>query len=249
MRANRPLPWADDQAAPRALADALREGRADRPSEAQIARMIEAVTLAPSPVSPESRDSVQAASTPASVALKLIGAVILVTALLAAGVMLWPHAGANEPRSVPPVQRRQHSLQVARPGAHVPTSAPSESIEPQLLQEPVAKAIASSGAAKRVRNPHPERPREAGSLEDDLALLSRARRALSHAPQRALALIEEHERTFENSAFAHEREALAVEALFAAGRTSQATSRAAAFRQHYPDSPYKRRIDARIQAP
>lgn len=63
-------------------------------------------------------------------------------------------------------------------------------------------------------------------------------------PQRALALVAQHEQQFAQGALVQEREVIAIEALLAAGERSESEHRAAAFFTRFPESAHFRRLRA-----
>jgi outer membrane protein assembly factor BamD (BamD/ComL family) len=74
-------------------------------------------------------------------------------------------------------------------------------------------------------------------------LLERAQDALKTRPDEALALCNEHAKSYPNGMLAQEREVIAIEALVKMGRTAEAKSRADRFRARFPGSSHMRRID------
>lgn len=80
-------------------------------------------------------------------------------------------------------------------------------------------------------------PSATSTLAEEQALVDRARAALSRGrPKDALAAVTEHERRFGRGRLAEEREILAIQALVADGRTTEARTRAARFRTTFPKS-------------
>lgn len=74
-------------------------------------------------------------------------------------------------------------------------------------------------------------------LERELLLIDRARSALVLGrPEQALEALTEHEWSYPSGRFDEERDALMVQALWAAGRPEDATIRAKLFDERYPDS-------------
>ena len=73
-------------------------------------------------------------------------------------------------------------------------------------------------------------------LEEDL--LERATQALHRDPTEALALADEHARTFGTGRLAQEREVIAIQALSKLGRFDAARARAQRFLNQYSNSPY-----------
>jgi outer membrane protein assembly factor BamD (BamD/ComL family) len=76
-----------------------------------------------------------------------------------------------------------------------------------------------------------------GSLARERELLDVARAALVHGDfEDALGAVRKHETQWPHGALEEEREALAIQALAAAGRTPAADARAARFRRAFPAS-------------
>jgi hypothetical protein len=82
--------------------------------------------------------------------------------------------------------------------------------------------------------------------ERELPLLTRAQAALPADPAGALALCEEHARTYPAGTFAQEREVIAIDALVRLGRRDEARSRAARFAATYPSSSDRPRIETLV---
>lgn len=76
------------------------------------------------------------------------------------------------------------------------------------------------------------------------ALLQRAQSALASDPARALALTDQHRRSFRSGALSEEREAIAIQALRGLGREPEARARAARFETKYPNSVHRSRVQA-----
>jgi hypothetical protein len=80
-------------------------------------------------------------------------------------------------------------------------------------------------------------------------LLDGARTALTQGePDRAIALTEEHARTFARPRLAEEREAIAVQALVLEGRSADARDRAARFRTSYPNSLFLPAVETSLES-
>ena len=79
--------------------------------------------------------------------------------------------------------------------------------------------------------------------------MSRARRALASDPEGALALAVQHQREHPAGAFAEEREAIAVEALWRTGDVGRASKRLRAMLLAYPRSSYRERLTTLIARP
>ncbi len=109
-------------------------------------------------------------------------------------------------------------------------------------------SLDAAAPADATRDATALRPRPAtlpSTDDDDSALVERARVALLRArPADALVGAAEHARRFPRGQFAEEREAIAVQALAALGRSAEARSRAAAFHRRFPASPLGASVDA-----
>ncbi len=94
-------------------------------------------------------------------------------------------------------------------------------------------------------SPSPESaaPAASSSLQEEVRLVRGADRAVSaRDPNRALELLDEHERRFPRGTLASEREMLVVLALCAAGRDADAAEHATRFRERHPHSPLLDRL-------
>ena len=100
---------------------------------------------------------------------------------------------------------------------------------------------------KSTSTPEPavREPVRVASPSTEASLLQRAQRLAGDQPAEALRILAEHTRVYPNGLLAPEREVLAIQILRAQSRTSEANSRLAAFRQHYPDSVYLERLEQR----
>jgi hypothetical protein len=76
----------------------------------------------------------------------------------------------------------------------------------------------------------------------ELALLEEAQQALRSSPERALDLTDRHSREYSHGVFVQEREQIAIEALYASGRTGAMRARALRFQRSFPGSAHNARI-------
>ena len=167
---------------------------------------------------------------PAGAAAKLAAA-IGVIALIGAGAYF---AGDKREEPVAPAPAASASAE----------RVTSLRLEPLLIEPVPTASAAASAAALAVAPPTPPPPAEAEGT-----MLARAHDALLHgAPDRALAIANEHAKAYPHGALAQERDAIAIEALVAAGRKPEAQKKAAAFMAAYPGSSHQERID-RLVAP
>jgi len=167
--------------------------------------------------------------------------------------------------------------QPSLPSAALTPATPSEApVQPQALPQEatrtpeVAPRRAESGADRRSArgssNAQPdeaERTRtarsdptstlelspQASNQPSDVELLQQARALLGTSPAEALTLAREHGARFPSSAFAQEREMIAITALVRLGRHQEAQSRAEQFRRTYPTSAHLRQLEKLAPAP
>ena len=167
--------------------------------------------------------------------------------------------------------------QPSLPSAALTPATPSEApVQPQALPQEatrtpgVAPRQAESGADRRsargssnAQRDEAERTRTARSdptstlalspqpsnQPSDVELLQQARTLLGTSPAEALALAREHGARFPNSAFAQEREMIAITALVRLGRHQEAQARAENFRRTYPTSAHLRQLEKLTPAP
>lgn len=114
--------------------------------------------------------------------------------------------------------------------------------EPARAQLPVHETTAPAPAAAMPRTQPP-------ALRREVAQLGRVKALLPREPARAYRLAQQGHRRFARGVLHHEREGLAVLALFALDRRAQAEQRARAFLARYPDSPLRAPIEDNLRAP
>jgi hypothetical protein len=98
-----------------------------------------------------------------------------------------------------------------------------------------------SSAAASAKAPVPSKPPHAAA-PSEADLLEQARVAMRSDPARALARANEHRQRFPGGALIQEREVIAIKALRALGRTSEADARAEAFAKAFPGSAFARKL-------
>jgi hypothetical protein len=135
-------------------------------------------------------------------------------------------------------------MYVDRPIANPLTSPPV----PVSLPFGVTSATAAPSAADRAS------PSSAVVASSDLAreraLLDVARADAAHGePAQVLAVVAQHRAQFPRGRLSEEREALAIRALSALGRTAEARARAQAFRAAYPNSFLTPALESALSAP
>ena len=141
------------------------------------------------------------------------------------------------------VSKRTHARSVPASSSvatkrHAPAAvAVAFTTPPDARTEGVAGAFA-------IRAKHPSKHRTAGrfDLEQEVALMERARAAVRRDPSTALQLCREHVVRHPNGVFVQEREVLAIEALLGTRRRRAAEARAAIFLERYPRSPHAHRV-------
>jgi hypothetical protein len=138
----------------------------------------------------------------------------------------------------------------------VPAVAPAS---PALATESPPVDVAPPVPSQTVVSPRPghagrTRPHEGGdspgasepttdeSVAREVALLGRARAALTGDPAQALALTREGQRDFPRGVLGEEREAIAVLALVRLGRRSEGAARGQAFLSRFPHGPFTERV-------
>jgi hypothetical protein len=178
-----------------------------------------------------------------------------------------PASAATPPRSTPQTpaqlsvaQRNEaRDARLAAPARHGPeTSASSAGEHKRAGQRPsrthaTSRATAQRDAAPRTPALSASAPVAARSVVPgpgasvthlgELELLEAAQQALRESPKRALGLTEQHRRDYPKGAFVQEREQIAIEALFGAGRFAAMRARAVEFRRSFPGSAHSIRID------
>jgi hypothetical protein len=146
---------------------------------------------------------------------------------------------------------RTHPGRVERPAQSA--SVPERKQAPEiaaLVPAPVPTPIASprrrsqTAVSMRPRVVAPIAPvaSPASDADDELRLLGEAQRAVPRDPERALAIVREHERRYPGGLLAQEREAVAVAALWQVGRRVEARQRAERFAEEHPRSTYLGRM-------
>ncbi|MBK8217573.1 MAG: hypothetical protein IPK71_27920 [Myxococcales bacterium] len=176
-------------------------------------------------------------------ALARLKAAMVVGALgaFAAGVAV---GRASAPRSAPP----------PAPSAIALSSAPTatESAAPVVTSAPsaVVSAVPTAQVPPSATPSATMIPTAVGDLSKEQILLDTARAALARGrAEDALAAVASHAAQFPHGRLVEDREAVAVQALAAAGRTDEARARAQRFRARYPRSIYLPAIDRSLSHP
>lgn len=231
--AEAPKRWLDggDRVLPE-LREGLRGCVEDGPSRAQRTRMHESMSQALNRSGPAN------GWPPLLKLAPLLGAVAL-----GLGTLSWWSGRSDEPRQPAPARVPQA---VATPGAARALPAPVVAQTPEQAGAPLP-----AKASPDVRTEAPKKARaRALALRSDpageLALLTRARRALGSLPVRTLELVDEHARSYGEGTFAQERELLTIEALIRLQRVDEARDKAARFAARYPGSAHLPRLDVLV---
>lgn len=170
----------------------------------------------------------------------------MVPLVVIVGVSSWQKTPSPlEPKRAAPLHV---SPRPAMPKSAPPEAAPSPFLAREA-EQPAAAALPRQTSrpftpARSLRSPaRAVRSAEAQERsEDELELLLRARRLVGSAPERALELLERHEREHVRGALGEEREALAIEALLSAHRRPEAERRHRQFLRAHPRSAYTARL-------
>ncbi|MBL8920202.1 MAG: hypothetical protein JNJ54_15150 [Myxococcaceae bacterium] len=126
-------------------------------------------------------------------------------------------------------------------------TAVTERLVVERVEVPVAAPVEEK--PQPVARPTPRRPAPSpDTLGRERVLLDLARSSLaSRDTARALAAVQSHESQFPSGQLVEEREALAVQILWAGGRQDEATRRLHAFSLKFPDSPLRSSLDAMMR--
>lgn len=191
---------------------------------------------------------------PHSAAPALAG--IASTKALLIGAGIWLIGGATGAALYGAFQHEQvRVVYVDRPVAlsPTPTLVPSSTplAAPQLEHGAPSAAPVAASAHNGATAPTSSAIRSEGSqLARERAVLDLARAAAARGePALALEQAERHRQQFPQGRLAEEREAMAIRALIALGRGSEARARADAFRASYPNSFLTPVIDSALSAP
>jgi hypothetical protein len=144
-----------------------------------------------------------------------------------------------------------HAPDVKAPPAGIVASAPVERASsmttPSSATAPTRLTIVEPPPTEPSASQAKSKPSADTSAEAEVKLLERAQDALrTKTPAEALALCDEHARTFPRGMLVQERERIAIEALVKAGKKDEAKARAARFKARFPGSSHTRRIEALI---
>jgi hypothetical protein len=240
----------DSEATPE-LRAVLTYAGARSPDAAQIAALSEAV-LARLPITqvdaaPQRSASPEAQRAVSNWTLRPVGIGAKLAPLIAAGALVATWLVLT-PREREPAARDRARVTTQAAAATPEQTRSVDDTSPDAGTRLAPASQAPQTAAPRQRAVRRERAQRdapaasasanASSPAPELALLHAARIARRGSPPTALQLLHEHERTYPNSAFREEREALLIKVLQQLD-PAQATKRLADFDAHYPASSYR----------
>jgi hypothetical protein len=227
--------WLDDEASPqvrRLLESAVVDEATDAEYNAVQARLT-ALFLAP----------LAAPSAKAAVGTKAVLAKVVATAtIFTVGAAVWLTRPSDVAEVMPTVSLPPSAALAAR--FAVDAGAPAIEGAPVPTARAAPKRVLGTKPDPHEKpTPAPSPPHSAKEDEE----LDGLQAAMSEPlPITRLALIEQHRQRYPQSTLGQEREILAVEALVALGRKSEAEDRAAQFRQRWPTSSLLVRLNALV---
>jgi hypothetical protein len=216
--------------APEELRSLFAAGAEDFPTDAELARLAD--KLGPT-LGPSGGTAPTGTGSGVTTGLKL-GLAALAAAGIAALVL----------SQRPPTEHAAPSAVTARgpetnPVAPSAPAAPAPSPSEPPAGAPAPEPPTPSAASARAVIPPAFRP-----AETEAEYLERARGALGKSPALALALANQHRSRFPYGVLAQEREVIAIEALKRLGRSAEAERRSSDFASRYPNSAYRKKLEA-----
>lgn len=212
-----------------ALRVALDAGRAELPSDAQLAHL--AARLAP------------LAGAAASAATLSVWPIVASVAVLVAIGAAVAYVAVTPEVTTPPAREA-----ATRVDAGTAVDAAIDAETAAVIEPAVDAGTALAPREASVHVPHRTltdagvAPAPEVDVDAELALLRSAQDALRVDPARALSIASEHARRFGDGTLAQEREVVAIEALVALARMPDARARAARFAVRWPRSAHARRL-------
>jgi hypothetical protein len=194
--------------------------------------------------------SAAAAAAPAVKSAALLGAAgakVGVSVVAATAAVMIASALVTSERSAPgPSHARTRAI--AAPAPATPADSDLASVAEPVMPQPPARANVPAPASPAQLTP--ARTHALGErARREIAQLGRIKVLLAHDPARAYAAAQSGHREFPRGILRHEREGLAVLALFALGRRAEAEARARAFLERHPSSPLRAQIEQCRRAP
>ncbi len=243
MTTPEPRRWLDTEGGlPASVSEALSSARLDEPSAAQLSALKAGVTSA-------------VAAAPAASGLSLgVKGLLGLAVVAAAGGTAWfalRDTRVETPAPVvtaAPLATPQGTVEEAPPVVPPTREAlpPPAPIRPALPRPPPAPVAVEARAAepKTVEAPPPPPP-PADPVDAELALFDEMRAARrANDFQTVLTLADRHAREFAHGTLVPERQLMAMEALKALGRNSEANSMGSAFLDQWPTSPLRSKVQA-----
>jgi hypothetical protein len=187
----------------------------------------------------------------AKTTLAALGTAVVVSATTVATIEIAARLDDDSPATTLPDDRSTPRAAARRQAAEIEAPPPAD--EPIGEPEPVAgESVAAFDPAPDSdpagRSPAPPREtRKRDDLRAESDLLERARSVLVSDPASTLVLTREHARRFPSGQLASERIVLEIEALYRAGRVTEARRRAVAVLDSAPDGLYSSRVRRLLQ--
>jgi hypothetical protein len=236
--------------APGYMRAALEAAREDGPTPEQLARLES--HLLPGGSSPPAAPEGPVLSLPGRRLVSKAAGIAVILALLGGGA-LWLALRDSPRRAAPPPTASPVDSAIEPPPAALPPPPAALPPPPAALPPPSAPSTVETAAPQlptsasvRAATPAPAPAKSADEGESEIRLLQRAQDALGSSPARALQVTNEHITRFPRGVLVQEREVIAISALRALGRTSEARARAARFLAAYPRSAHRRRLEVLI---
>jgi hypothetical protein len=228
--------------APADLRDMLRAARQDGPYGEQMARMLSRVTLGAGPLS----NGVPPSSGIAPSSVVKIAAGVLVAAVAAVVFKGFIDSRSNSSATSTDLPTRSLEQRIDDPkpsSTPLPREGAATESDRSTVSGPIETHKLDNRKARKIATVSPSNTTSQTEINQELALLREARKALPQAASRALMLTEKHRLDYPNGEFEQEREAIAIESLLRIGYRNRAESRAALFYKRFPASAYRHRIE------
>lgn len=160
-----------------------------------------------------------------------VGALLIAAALAGGGLFI---VNRSHDAAAPAAREPAGNVATKAPAAAVPENT-QPNVEPQNAVPATPAPATSPRAGKAAAQP------------SEAELLYAARASVETNPRQALKLVDEHRRRFPSGVLTQEREVIAIDALKRLGRSEEATERAERFKERYPDSAHRSKIDGYVQ--
>ena len=169
-----------------------------------------------------------------------VGAMAATVAVVIASVLVTSEASL-------PRRSNARTVTTAAPAATLDESEVARVAVPPVQELPARASVPEPSASAQFA---PARAHATGDrARREIVQLGRVKVLLARDPARAYAAAQSGHREFPRGVLRHEREGLAVLALFALDRRAEAEVRARAFLERYPSSPLRAQIEQRRRAP